>query len=99
MQYAIINNLNFVCDVLDSETEPLYPPTESGINFKAVECNDTVKINMIYNPETGEFSEVVTPEPEPETEPEPKPLSDTEAAILDTSINTEYLVCLADLGI
>lgn len=32
-------------------------------------------------------------------EPEPEPLSENEQAILDTAINTEYLVCLADLGL
>lgn len=32
-------------------------------------------------------------------EPEPEPLSETEQSILDTAINTEYLVCLADLGL
>lgn len=31
--------------------------------------------------------------------PEPEPLSENEQAILDTAINTEYLVCLADLGL
>lgn len=32
-------------------------------------------------------------------EPEPEPLSENDQAILDTAINTEYLVCLADLGL
>lgn len=30
---------------------------------------------------------------------EPESLSEIETAILDTAVNTEYLVCLADLGI
>ena len=29
----------------------------------------------------------------------PEPLSETEQAILDTAVNTDYLVCLADLGV
>ena len=32
-------------------------------------------------------------------EPGPEPLSDIEAAILDTAVNAEYLVCVADLGL
>lgn len=30
---------------------------------------------------------------------EPEPLSEQEQAVLDTAINTDYLVCLADLGL
>ena len=97
MLYAIIiNKLNIVADIVETKTEPFYPPTSSGLTFCAVPCDENVKINMLYNKNIGEFTE---PEPKPEPEPEPKPLSDIEAAILDTSVNTEYLVCLADLGI
>lgn len=97
MLYAIIiTALNTVADIIESEAEPVYPPTSSGLTFYAVPCDENIKINMLYNKNTGEFSE---PKPKPEPEPEPKPLSDIEAAILDTSVNTEYLVCLADLGI
>lgn len=41
----------------------------------------------------GEWLEVEQPEPAPE------PLSDQEQLLLDTAINTEYLVTLADLGL
>lgn len=30
--------------------------------------------------------------------PQEKPLTEQEQAILDTAVNTEYLVCLADMG-
>lgn len=36
---------------------------------------------------------------EPQPEPAPEPLSDQEQLLLDTAINTEYLVTLADLGL
>ena len=38
----------------------------------------------------------ITEEP---IQPEEMQLSDIETAILDTAVNTEYLVCLAELGI
>lgn len=41
----------------------------------------------------GEWIEYI-----PEPEPEP-PLSEIEQSILETVINTDYLVCLADLGV
>lgn len=36
---------------------------------------------------------------QPEKPKEPEPLSEQERTVFDTAINTEYLVCLADLGI
>lgn len=59
MKYAIINNLNYVCDIVESETEPYYPPTESGITFRAIQCNDSidVRVSMKYDPDVGTFSE------------------------------------------
>lgn len=41
----------------------------------------------------GEWIEYI-----PEPVPEP-PLSEMEQSILETAINTDYLVCLADLGV
>lgn len=35
----------------------------------------------------------------PQPEPEPEPLSMSEQTILDIAINSEYLVCLADLNL
>ncbi len=51
--------------------------------------------NMKYNINTDTWEEIEISHPKPE----PKPLSEQEQAILDTAINTDYLVCLADLGI
>ena len=90
--YAMILQ-NRVIDVLkDRETEPYYPPDPSGNPVTAIPCDDTVTLGMIYDPETGAFSEYTPPEPEPQ-------LTETEQAILDTTINVDYLVCMKELEI
>lgn len=67
--YAMILQ-NIVIDVLkDRETEPYYPPDPSGNPVTAIPCDDTVTLGMIYNSETGTFSEYTPPEPEPEPQP------------------------------
>lgn len=64
--YAMILQ-NRVIDVLkDRETEPYYPPDPSGNPVTAIPCDDTVTLGMIYNSETGTFSEYTPPEPEPQ---------------------------------
>lgn len=76
MLYAIIiNKLNIVADIVETKTEPFYPPTSSGLTFYAVPCDENIKINMLYNKNTGEFSE---PKPKPEPEPEPTSYTETE---------------------
>lgn len=63
--YAMILQ-NRVIDVLkDRETEPYYPPDPSGNPVTAIPCDETVTLGMIYNSETGTFSEYTPPEPEP----------------------------------
>lgn len=94
--YAMILQ-NRVIDVLkNQETEPHWPPDPSGNPVTAIPCDDTVTIGMIYDPETGAFSEYTPPEPEPIPEPQ---LTETEQAILDTAINLDYLVCMKELEI
>ena len=67
MLYAIITNgSNAVVDVINADNPPQYPPTIPGLTFYAIECNDSVHVNMIYNSDTGEFAE---PAPEPEPTP------------------------------
>ena len=63
--YAMILQ-NRVIDVLkDRETEPYYPPDPSGNPVTAIPCDETVTLGMIYDSETGTFSEYTPPEPEP----------------------------------
>lgn len=79
MLYAIIiNKLNIVADIVETKTEPFYPPTSSGLTFCAVPCDENVKINMLYDKNTGEFSE-----PKPKPEPEPEPTSYTEPQLMN----------------
>lgn len=52
---------------------------------------DASVLGKKYN--NGIWEEVPVPEPEPE------PLSEQEQSVLETAINVDYLVCLADLGI
>lgn len=74
MTYAMILQ-NRVIDVLkDRETEPYYPPDPVGNPVTAILCDDTVERGMIYDPETGTFSEYIPPEPEQPEEPEPTQL-------------------------
>ena len=64
--YAMILQ-NRVIDILkDRETEPYYPPDPSGNPVTAIPCDDTVTLGMIYDSETGTFSEYTPPEPEPQ---------------------------------
>ena len=80
--YAMILQ-NRVIDVLkNQEVEPYYPPDPSGNPVTAIPCDETVTLGMIYDPETGTFSEYTPPEPEPTPEPE---ITETEQAILDIS--------------
>lgn len=63
--YAMILQ-NRVIDVLkNQEVEPYYPPDPSGNPVTAIPCDDTVTLGMIYDSETGTFSEYTPPEPEP----------------------------------
>ncbi len=59
---------------------------------------DEVQIDWFYDADTNLFSaegEVAYPVPEEKKEE----LTEQEQAILETAVNTEYLVCLAELGI
>ena len=68
--YAMILQ-NRVLDVLkNQETEPHWPTDPSGNPVTAIPCNDTVTIDLIYDPETGAFSEYTPPAPEPIPEPQ-----------------------------
>lgn len=90
--YAMILQ-NRVIDILkDRETEPYYPPDPSGNPVTAIPCDDTVTLGMIYDSETGTFSEYTPPEPEPMPEPKPSQLDRIEEAVnklADGSVNQE----------
>ena len=64
MIYAMVLK-NRVIDIKESETIPKYPPDAYGNEVTSVECSDDVTVGMIYDAETGSFSEYEPPEPEP----------------------------------
>lgn len=100
--YAMILQ-NRVIDVLkDRETEPYYPPDPSGNPVTAIPCDDTVTLGMIYNSETGTFSEYTPPEPEPEPEPQPTQLDRIEEqlnALAADSVTVEKLEAAISEGV
>ena len=60
MTYAMIL-LNNVIGVLESDTLPSWPPDPQGNLVTAVECDDTIELGMIYNPDTNTFSDYIPP--------------------------------------
>lgn len=100
--YAMISQ-NRVIDVLkDRETEPYYPPDPSGNPVTAIPCDDTVTLGMIYDSETGTFSEYTPPEPEPMPEPQPTQLDRIEEqlnALTADSVTIEKLNAAISEGV
>ena len=100
--YAMILQ-NRVIDVLkDQETEPHWPPDPSGNPVTAIPCDDTVTLGMIYDPETGTFSEYTPPEPEPMPEPKPSQLDRIEEqlnALAADSVTIEKLNAAISEGV
>lgn len=94
--YAMISKNRVIGVLLNQETEPEWGATPDGSPVLAIPCDDTVTLGMIYDPETGAFSEYTPPEPEPIPEPQ---LTETEQAILETAVNVDYLVCMKELEI
>nr|DAO16010.1 MAG TPA: hypothetical protein [Caudoviricetes sp.] len=100
--YAMILQ-NRVIDVLkNQETEPHWPPDPSGNPVTAIPCDDTVTLGMIYDPETGTFSEYTPPEPEPMPEPQPTQLDRIEEqlnALTADSVTIEKLNAAISEGV
>lgn len=100
--YAMILQ-NRVIDVLkDQETEPYYPPDPSGNPVTAIPCDDTVTLGMLYDSETGTFSEYTPPEPEPIPEPKPSQLDRIEEqlnALAADSVTIEKLNAAISEGV
>lgn len=100
--YAMILQ-NRVIDILkDRETEPHYPPDPSGNPVTAIPCDNTVTLGMIYDAETGTFSEYTPPEPEPMPEPQPTQLDRIEEqlnALTADSVTIEKLNAAISEGV
>ena len=79
MNYAMILQ-NRVIGVLENqETKPSWPPDPSGNSVTAIPCDDTVTLDMVYDPETNTFTEYIPPEPET---PQPTQLDKIQTAQL-----------------
>ena len=100
--YAMILQ-NRVIDVLkNQEVEPHWPPDPSGNPVTAIPCDDTVTLGMIYDSETGTFSEYTPPEPEPIHEPQPTQLDRIEEqlnALTADSVTIEKLNAAISEGV
>lgn len=59
-KYAMIL-LNRVIGVLEAEAIPAWPPDPQGNPVTAVECDEDIELGMIYDTESGTFSEYIPP--------------------------------------
>lgn len=64
MIYAMVLK-NKVIGVVESETLPEWGNDERGNSVYAVETTEEIELGMVYNEETGLFSEYVPPVPQP----------------------------------
>lgn len=100
--YAMILQNRVIGVLPNQETEPYYPPDPSGNPVTAIPCDDTVTLGMIYDPETGTFSEYTPPEPEPMPEPKPSQLDRIEEqlnALTADSVTVEKLEAAISEGV
>lgn len=100
--YAMILQNRVIGVLKDRETEPHWPPDPSGNPVTAIPCDNTVTLGMIYNPETGTFSEYTPPEPEPMPEPKPSQLDRIEEqlnALAADSVTVEKLEAAISEGV
>lgn len=100
--YAMILQNRVIGVLKDRETEPHWPPDPSGNPVTAIPCDNTVTLGMIYNPETGTFSEYTPPEPEPMPEPKPSQLDRIEEqlnALTADSVTIEKLNAAISEGV
>ena len=94
MTYAMILQNRVIGILPNQESEPHWPPDPVGNLVTAIPCDDTVTIGMMYDPETGEFSEYIQPEPEPKPEPEHTQLDRIEEKLdmlSEGTVSKEYM--------
>lgn len=100
--YAMILQNSVIGVLKNQETEPHWPPDPSGNPITAIPCDDTVMLGMIYDSETGTFSEYTPPEPEPMPEPKPTQLDRIEEqlnALAADSVTVEKLEAAISEGV
>lgn len=64
MIYAMVLK-NKVIGIMESETPPKWGNDERGNPVTAVETTEETQLGMVYDEETGKFSEYVPPKPQP----------------------------------
>lgn len=100
--YAMILQNRVIGVLKNQETEPHWPPDPSGNPVTAIPCDDTVTLGMIYDSETGTFSEYTPPGPEPMPEPQPTQLDRIEEqlnALTADSVTIEKLNAAISEGV
>lgn len=79
------------------------PKRNCGIYVECSYVNGYIYLKYLDMPSGDKSLEQISEEEYnanvPILQPEPVPLTEQEQAILDTAVNAEYLVCLADLGL
>lgn len=83
--------------IFEADEMPAWPPDPDGNPIVLLDITDQPEVQEGWDYDGETFTAPAEPEPQPE--PAPEPLSDQEQLLLDTAINTEYLVTLADLGL
>ena len=59
-RYAMVL-LNNVIGIVEDDNSPSWPPDPQGNAVITVECGDTVILGMVYDPETGAFTDYIPP--------------------------------------
>lgn len=52
---------NNVIGFVENDTPPKWGDSPEGYPVTAIECDETVELGMVYNEETGEFTEYIPP--------------------------------------
>lgn len=93
-RYAMIL-LTRVIDIVTSDTIPSYPPDQHGNPVIAIQCDESVTVGMIYNAETGEFTEPPEPTPTPKELTQADRIEENQIAIME-ALATIYELNIAN---
>lgn len=100
MKYAMTLQNKVIGIVPEQDTEPHWPPSPSKKTIKAVACDDSVRIGMVYCPETGTFTVPVIVKPEEEVDPVMEKLDSIEAKIqTNEDLQTFYDEIVKEVGL
>lgn len=94
IRYAMVL-LTRVIDIVTSDTIPSYPPDQHGNPVTAVQCDENITVGMIYNAETGEFTELPELEPIPKEPTQADRIEESQLVIME-AIADQYEQSLAN---